>query len=856
VTPSSFRFVPKVIPTLLLVVAVLVAAPAGTGFAMGTDVYGAPSISSDQADYAPGSSVTLTGANWQPGEVVHIVVNDDQGQSWSHTADVTADATGMLQDQFTLPSWFVASYSVTATGPVTGTAVATFTDASISIAPTSGAPGSTVTVTGQGFNNSTVTVEFDGSQVSTSPSVCTASSGNPQFSCTLVVPTNASPGAHTVTAVVGSKSASAQFSVSGPASTNLTVSPSSGTYGATTNLTATLTSGGSPVSGKTVSFKLNGASVASAPTNVSGIATLQNVSLAGIGTGNYAGGVQASFAGDSNFAASTSTAGLTITKAVLQVTAGNATKTYGTADPVLTWTYSGFVNGDTAAATTVTGAATCTLANGTGPGAGTYTGAITCAAGTLSAANYTFAAGNAGTLTITKAPLTVTVDDQTKTYGDTNPNLTAKYSGFVNGDTPTDLGGTLTFATTAAAVTGVGTYPITASGLTSPNYQIGYTDGTLTITRAPLVVKADDQTKTYGDANPVLTGTVTGVKNGDAIGGSYSTGADKTSSVAGGPYVIVASATGSAADLANYAVTTTNGKLAVTPAALVVKADDQTKTYGDANPVLTGTVTGVKNGDAIGGSYSTGADKTSSVAGGPYVIVAQLNATAAVLANYQSPAVTNGILTITKAPLAAKANDATRLLNAPNPAFTGTLTGVKNGDAITLGFATSATSISPVGSYSIVPQVNGTAAVLANYQTPQVTTATLTITYSYATSCDGDANRTVLQPVNSDGTSVFKKGSTVPVKFRVCDATGVSIGASGVVTGTPAAPVLLTKTNGTGGVDESVYSTASDTSFRWDPTAQQWIYNQNTNNLTSGVNYTYKIPLNDGTWITYKFGLK
>jgi hypothetical protein len=80
--------------------------------------------------------------------------------------------------------------------------------------------------------------------------------------------------------------------------------------------------------------------------------------------------------------------------------------------------------------------------------------------------------------------------------------------------------------------------------------------------------------------------------------------------------------------------------------------------------------------------------------------------------------------------------------------------------------------------------------------------------------------------VNPDGTSVFKKGSTVPVKFRVCDATGVSIGAAGVVTGTPAQPVLVTKTNGTGGIDESVYSTTPDTSFRWDPTAQQWIYNQ------------------------------
>ena len=38
-----------------------------------------PTIQSDKDDYPPGGRVTLTGANWQPGEVVHIYVNDDHG---------------------------------------------------------------------------------------------------------------------------------------------------------------------------------------------------------------------------------------------------------------------------------------------------------------------------------------------------------------------------------------------------------------------------------------------------------------------------------------------------------------------------------------------------------------------------------------------------------------------------------------------------------------------------------------------------------------------------------------------------------------------------------------------------------
>src|SRR5439155_27288754 len=53
-----------------------------------------PSITSDQADYHPGATVTLTGAGWGPGEAVHIFVNDDVGQTWSYNADVTADSSG------------------------------------------------------------------------------------------------------------------------------------------------------------------------------------------------------------------------------------------------------------------------------------------------------------------------------------------------------------------------------------------------------------------------------------------------------------------------------------------------------------------------------------------------------------------------------------------------------------------------------------------------------------------------------------------------------------------------------------------------------------------------------------------
>src|SRR5918998_1969837 len=47
----------------------------------------APTIQSDQDDYPPGGTVILTGSNWQPGESVHIYVNDDEGRTWSRDVD-------------------------------------------------------------------------------------------------------------------------------------------------------------------------------------------------------------------------------------------------------------------------------------------------------------------------------------------------------------------------------------------------------------------------------------------------------------------------------------------------------------------------------------------------------------------------------------------------------------------------------------------------------------------------------------------------------------------------------------------------------------------------------------------------
>jgi len=128
------------------------------------------------------------------------------------------------------------------------------------------------------------------------------------------------------------------------------------------------------------------------------------------------------------------------------------------------------------------------------------------------------------------------------------------------------------------------------------------------------------------------------------------------------------------------------------------------------------------------------------------------------------------------------------------------------------------------------------------------------VAYAASGTCLGSAGHQILQPVNTDGTSVFKQKSTVPAKFRVCDANGNSIGSGNVVSSF----FLIQTISGTvvSAVNEPVDSTTPDTTFRWSASDQQWIFNINTKSLAANVTYVYRIVLNDGSVIDFRFGLK
>src|SRR5207245_8288039 len=119
-----------------------------------------------------------------------------------------------------------------------------------------------------------------------------------------------------------------------------------------------------------------------------------------------------------------------------------------------------------------------------------------------------------GSLEITPASLTITADDKTKVYGAALPALTASYSGFVNGDTSASLTTPVSLSTTATANSAVGDHESVANGATDPNYSITFVKGSLEVTPATLTITADDKTKVYGAALPVLTANHPGFVNG------------------------------------------------------------------------------------------------------------------------------------------------------------------------------------------------------------------------------------------------------------------------------------------------------------------------------------------------------
>ena len=397
---------------------------------------------------------------------------------------------------------------------------------------------------------------------------------------------------------------------------------------------------------------------------------------------------------------------LTVTQAVLTVSANSTNRLYGTTNPVFTVNYAGFSNNETAAV--LSGAPSLTTGAKTNSPVGAYV--ITNTLGTLGAVNYSFNFVN-GTLNVGAATLAVSANNTNRFYGATNPVFTASYSGFVNGDNAGVLSGSPSLTTSAKTNSPAGNYTITntAGTLSATNYTFNFTNGLLAVNPAALTVTASNQSKTYGQTL-AFAGTefsASGLWNQDTVTGASlsSTGAAAGASVNGSPYnIVITNAAGTG--LTNYSIGYVNGQLTVSAAALGVTANNTNRLYGAANPAFTVTYSGFLNGDTAGvlsgaPSLITGA-KTNSPTGA-YTIT---NTTGTLSATNYVFNFTNGTLTINPAALTVAANNTNRMYGLTNPVFTASYSGFVNGESsgVLAGFpslTTPATSASPAGNYPI-----------------------------------------------------------------------------------------------------------------------------------------------------------
>jgi len=151
---------------------------------------------------------------------------------------------------------------------------------------------------------------------------------------------------------------------------------------------------------------------------------------------------------------------------------------------------------------------------------GTYP--ITPTQGTLNIANpnYVLDVSNfqAGTFTITPATLVITADPATRLYGAADPTFDATITGFIQGQSlaTSDLTGSPGFITSSVATSQVGVYKVvpTVGTLKSADYLFSYVPNTSTITPAPLQIRANDTTQSFG-TKPSLSATYLGLVNGD-----------------------------------------------------------------------------------------------------------------------------------------------------------------------------------------------------------------------------------------------------------------------------------------------------------------------------------------------------
>ena len=177
---------------------------------------------------------------------------------------------------------------------------------------------------------------------------------------------------------------------------------------------------------------------------------------------------------------------VTVVKIPLTAHVANTTKVYGDANPEFNITYSGFRDGDSEVGFSVPASISTIVDNSSK--VGKYDIVASGAVSDKYEISYI-----PGTLTITKAPLSISAGNYTKKQGDAMPVFKASYVGFKNGEDESVLTKQPVFSCEANEASAPAEYSVTISGADAENYEISYEQGVLTVTGMPKPIISTDE---------------------------------------------------------------------------------------------------------------------------------------------------------------------------------------------------------------------------------------------------------------------------------------------------------------------------------------------------------------------------
>lgn len=377
----------------------------------------------------------------------------------------------------------------------------------------------------------------------------------------------------------------------------------------------------------------------------------------------------------------------------------------------------------------------------------------------------------------------------------------------VNGE---NLGSaSITYDGSSTAPVAAGSYGVTASFGGNTNYEAYSATATLVIEKAV-------PSLTWNTPASIVYGTMldSGQLNATApVPGNITYDPPAGTILGAGSRTLTATFT--PADLNNYASTAASVQLNVVKATPTISWSDPSEiVYGtqlggaqlNATASVPGTLTYTPGAGTLLGA---GAAQTLSVSFTPNDA-----------ANYDS-ATTSVKINVTKAPLTVTADNAVKLLGAPNPAFTVRYSGFVAGQGPSalsgeLIFTTAATANSPVGGYPVTPGGLTSTNYSINFVSGMLSVA-------YKVNLLYDTLRAV------------KSGSTIPIKLQLTDVNGVNVSSANIVV--RAVNVLQASTSATETLADSGNANPDD-NFRYDPTlggTGGYIFNLSTRGYPNGT---------------------